>query len=241
MKVAEKVILLLNGGDGFSAAIAGGLLPNPKSNFQTLNDSFELPLECYGIKDRKVSGEITHFVNSNGHYEVSILHLQNYEPPILACALNEVLLKLAGEDLSTVPTIIAPFLVPESKIKLENRYTEKSEKVLVYGIKLGPTTDVIQALSSRLQKSPPLLYINHEGLATLRHLANVMKLPTVMLIGLSGQRISNKNSTEELEVICQIGDHLASISALSFSKEKVVQNPPKISRESKEAWRALYG
>ncbi|KAL0444917.1 UNVERIFIED_CONTAM: hypothetical protein Slati_2214400 [Sesamum latifolium] len=200
MKVAEKVILLLNGGDGFSTAIAGGLHPNPKSNFQTLIDSFELSLECYGVKDRKVSGEITHFVGSSGHYEVSILHLQNYEPPILACALNEVLLKLAGEDLSTVPTIIVPFLVPESKLKLENRYTEKSEKVSVYGIKLGPTTDVSQALSSRLQKSPPLLQINHERLAMLLHLVNVMKLPTVVLVGLSGQRISNKNSTEELEV-----------------------------------------
>ncbi|KAK4397758.1 hypothetical protein Sango_1251300 [Sesamum angolense] len=168
MKVAEKVILLLNGGDGFSAAIAGGLHPIPKSNFQTLNDSFELPLECYGVKDRKVSGEITHFVGTNGQYELNSVVI--------------VLLKFAGEDLSAVPTIIVPFLVPESKLKLENRYTEKSEKVSVYGIKLGPTTDVSQALSSRLQKSPPVLQIYHEGLAMLLHLVNVMKLPTVMLV-----------------------------------------------------------
>lgn len=36
MKVAEKVILLLNGGDGgVAAAIAGGLQPSPKAGFKT--------------------------------------------------------------------------------------------------------------------------------------------------------------------------------------------------------------
>ncbi|KAI3457696.1 hypothetical protein Pfo_014359 [Paulownia fortunei] len=241
MKVAEKVILLLNGGDGLAAAISGGLIPNTNSNFQTLNDSFGLPLDSYGIKDRKVSGEIIHFINSNGHYEVSILLLQNYEPPILACALNEVLLKLAGEDLSTMPTLIVPFVVPESKLKQENKYSGRSDKISVYGIKFGPTTDVTEALSSKLLKPPPCLQIYHEDLAMVLHLVNVMKLPTVVLIGLSDQRISSKNSKEELEVISQIGEHLASVSSLSFSKDEIVQNPTKTSRDSEEAWRALYG
>ncbi|KAK6116317.1 hypothetical protein DH2020_049944 [Rehmannia glutinosa] len=200
MKVAEKVILLLNGDDGLAAAISSGLNPSPNSNFQTLNESFGLPLDSYGVKDQRASGELVHFINSNGHYEVSVLLLQKYEPPILACALNEVLLKLAGDDLSTMPTLIVPSIVPESKLKQENKYSVKSDKVSVYGIKLGPTTDVTEALSSKLPKSPPFLQIYHEDLATLLHLVNVMKLPTVVLIGLSGQRISSKNFEEELEV-----------------------------------------
>lgn len=126
--------------------------------------------------------------------------LENYEPPILACALNEVLLNLAGDDSSTMPTLIVPFVVPESKLKQDNKYSGKSDKVSLYGIKLGPITDVMEALSSKLPKSPPFSQILHEELALLLHLVNVMKLPTVILIGLTGQRISSKNSKEDLEV-----------------------------------------
>ncbi|KAL8467420.1 hypothetical protein ACS0TY_030893 [Phlomoides rotata] len=238
MKVAEKVILLLNGGDGgLSADISGGIHPNPNSNFQTLKESFGFGLECYGIKDRKASGEIIHFVNSNGNYEVTILQLENYEPPILACALNEVLLNLAGDDSPAMPTLIVPFVVPESKLKQDNKYSGKSDKGSLYGIKLGPTTDVMEVLSSKLPKSPPFSQIVHEELALLLHLVNVMKLPTVLLIGLTGQQISSKNSKEDLEVISHIGEHLASVSSLSFSKEKMVQSPTKSSKDAKEAWR----
>ncbi|KAL1560936.1 hypothetical protein AAHA92_11089 [Salvia divinorum] len=45
----------------------------------------------------------------------------------------------------------------------------------------------------------------------------------------------------DLEVTCQIGEHLASISSLTFSEEKMVHSPTKTSRNGKEAWRALYG
>ncbi|KAH6780990.1 hypothetical protein C2S52_012227 [Perilla frutescens var. hirtella] len=242
MKLAEKVILLLNGGDGAVAAgIAGGLHPNPNAGFQTTKESFGLSLECYGIKDRMASGEVIHFVDSNGRCEVSLLLLENYEPPILACALNEVLLKLAGDGHSPAPTLIVPFVVPESKLKREHRYSGKSEKVSLYGMKLGPTTDVSESLSSRLQKSPQFSQILHEELAVVLHLVNVMKLPTVVLIGLTDQRISSKNTKEDLEVICQIAEHLASVSSLTFSKEKMVQSPTKTSRDGQEAWRALYG
>lgn len=131
---------------------------------------------------------------------MSVLLLQKYEPPILACALNEVLLQLGGHHLSTVPTLIVPVVVSESKLKQENKYPRKNDKASVYGIKLGPTTDLTEALSSRFQKSPPLSQIYLEELAVLLHLVNVIKLPTVVLIGVSDQRISNKNSEEELEV-----------------------------------------
>ncbi|KAG6406969.1 hypothetical protein SASPL_129949 [Salvia splendens] len=240
--VAEKVILLLDGGNvGVAAAIAGSLHPNPSAKLQTIKESFRFSLECYGINDLTASGEVIHFVGSGGRYEVSILMLENYEPPVLACALNEVLLKLAGEEQSTLPTLIVPFVVPETKLKQEKKYSGKSEKVSLYGMKLGPTTDVSELLSSRLQQSPLFSQILHEELALLLHLVNVMKLPTVVMIGVTGQRTSSKNSNNDLEVTCQIGEHLASVSSLTFSKEKMVQSPTKTSRDGKEAWRALYG
>ncbi|KAL3646148.1 hypothetical protein CASFOL_011328 [Castilleja foliolosa] len=229
MKVAAKVIFLLNGGDGLASAISGGLITSPNSNFQTLKESFGLPLDGYGIKDQKACGQIIHFVNSNGHYEVSILLLQNYEPPILACALNEVLLNLAGDDSSTVPTLIIPSIVPESKLKQKNKYSVKSDNVSVYGVKLGPTTDATEALSSKLQKPPQYLQIYREDLATLLHLVTITRFPTVALIG------------QSVQVICQLGEHLASVSSLSFSKDKTIQNSTKTSRDDKESWRALYG
>ncbi|KAG6417030.1 hypothetical protein SASPL_124471 [Salvia splendens] len=66
--------------------------------------------------------------------------------------------------------------------------------------------------------------ILHE-LALLLHLVNVMKLPTVVMIGVTGQCTSCKNSKEDLE----IGVHLANISSLTCSKEKMVQSPTKTS------------
>lgn len=99
-----------------------------------------------------------------------------------------------------MPTLIVPFVVPESKLKQDNKYSGKSDKVSLYGIKLGPTTDVMEVLSSKLPKSPSFSHILHEELALLLHLVNVMKLPTVLLIGLTGQRISSRNSKEDLEV-----------------------------------------
>ncbi|CAI9783632.1 unnamed protein product [Fraxinus pennsylvanica] len=241
MKVAPKVILLFNDADGLGSALYGALRPNSGSNLQILNNSFELSLERYGVKDREASGQILHFVNANGLYEVSILLLQNYEPPILACALNEVLISLAGADLSTMPTLVVPFIVPESKLKLENRYFVTSEKVSVYGMKLGPTTDVTQGLSSTLQKPSPSMKINHEDLSCLLHLVNVIKVPTLVLIGRSSQRLLRKSYEEELEVIYAIGEHLASISSLSFAKEKMAWKPTETSRDAEEPWRALYG
>ncbi|CAA0836994.1 Unknown protein [Striga hermonthica] len=239
MKVAEKVILLLDGGDALSAAVSSGLNPIPSSNFKMLKEYFGLPLDAYGIKDQKASGEIIHSVNPSGDYEVSIVLLQSYEPPILACALNEVLLKLAGDDLSCTPTLIVPCVVLESKLKQENKYSVGSDNASVYGIELGPKRDLTEALSSKLQKPSPFLQVYREDLATLLHLLTAMKLPALVLIGQSCQRVASKNSKDELEVICQIGDHLASFSGLLFSKDKTVQNPPKKSRDNKEAWQAL--
>ncbi|XP_051124819.1 uncharacterized protein LOC127247131 [Andrographis paniculata] len=239
MKVGEKVVLMLDDGDGFAAAISGGLHPNPNSKFNVEKGWFELSLEQYGLVNRNAIGEMIHFVGPDGGYEVSIVILHKNEPPILACALNELLSELSRNALSKMPSLIIPFILPEYKLKQENKI--ESEMVSVYGIKFGPTTDLTEALSSRLQKAPPYMQIYHEGLAELLHLANIVKLPTVVLVGVINQHRSNKTAREEIEVTCEIGDLLASTLSVSFSKEKTSQSVTKSSSDNKEAWRALYG
>lgn len=114
--------------------------------------------------------------------------------------MNEVLLNLSGDDSSTLPTIIAPFTIPESKLKQENKYLMDSDEG-IYGVKLGPKTDVTDAFSSKLPKPPPSLQICSEGLALLLHLVNVMKFPAFVLVGRSKEHFSNKASKEELQVL----------------------------------------
>ncbi|GER54037.1 ATP synthase subunit a [Striga asiatica] len=266
MKVAEKPQLKLQ-----NAVSSNENLPIFSIKY------FGFPLNVYGIKDQKASGEIIHSVNPSGDYELfDLLHDVGLDDLLaliffqviylfhtganalflapeqmklkiictfLRCLLLscKVLLKLAGDDLSTTPTIIVPCVVPDSKLKQENKYSMGSDNASVYGIELGPKRDLTEALSSKLQKPSPCLQVYREDLATLLHLLTAMKLPAVVLIGQSGQRVASKNSKDELEVICQIGEHLASISGLLFSKDKTVQNPPKKSRDNKEAWHALYG
>ncbi|CAK9167177.1 unnamed protein product [Ilex paraguariensis] len=239
MKVAPNVIFLFKDADGCGTAIADALQPNPNSTLKRLEDSFELSLECYGIKDRKASGNIVHFVDDNGLFQVSVLLLQIYDPPILACAINEVLASIAAENLSTMPTIVSPFIVTASKLKLENGSRVINNQVSLYGTQVGPETDIMQAISSKIQKPPSSLRIHHEPLACFLQLVRALKMPTYFLIGQAGQRLSHKTSGEE--VICEIGELLASTLSLCFIRESITWNPTKTTRNNEEPWRALYG
>nr|XP_027062785.1 uncharacterized protein LOC113689161 [Coffea arabica] len=132
MKAATRVILLLKDGaddGGFASSISNALQPNPNSNLRRLEESFELSLEKYGIKDHKASGNMIHFLNSNGVSEVSVLLLEHIEPPLLACALNEVLVSFLGGTSSDIPNLVVPFLVEASKLKLENKNAISSYEV----------------------------------------------------------------------------------------------------------------
>ncbi|KAK3017275.1 hypothetical protein RJ639_007387 [Escallonia herrerae] len=214
MKVAPMVIFFLEGADGVGTLIADALRPNPSSTLRRLEESFELPLERYGIKDRKACGRVVQFVDADGLLEVSLLLLQNYEPPVLACAVNEALASLTAENLSSMPTVIFPFLVSASKLKLESRKSMPVDNASVYGMQIGLENDITRALLSRTQKLPSSLQIHHEPLACVLQLGRV---------------------------ICEMSDILVSISSLSFSRERISWNPTKISRETEEPWRALYG
>lgn len=135
------------------------------------------------------------------YFQVSVLFMQNYEPPILACAVSEVLTQIAGENSSSLPTIVVPFVVASSKLKGDRRtLTKDDSKVSVYGVQIGPETDVIKAMATRTHKPSSTFQIHYEPMACLIQLARVLNLPTFVLLGQRGQRVSDKY-VQELEVL----------------------------------------
>nr|XP_016474736.1 PREDICTED: uncharacterized protein LOC107796468 [Nicotiana tabacum] len=200
MKVAPRVILLFRDTSGFGTAIFEALQPNANSNLRRREESLDLSLERYGIKDQKVSVEIVHFLDGSNLYEVSVLLLENYKPPTLACALNEVLSLLVGDGSSNMPTIVAPFFVADTKLKMENRTSFGVDNISVYGLQVGVSSGLTKALITNLQGPPPSLQIFHEELACLLQLARVLKMPTLVIIGKKGQKLHCKTSEDELQV-----------------------------------------
>ncbi|KAG4990943.1 hypothetical protein AAZX31_09G081400 [Glycine max] len=241
MKVAPIVVFLFRDTEGFASTISQAFRPKPSSSFTRQEDSFELSLEAYGIKHLKASGSVSHFVDDHGAYKVTIVAMEHYEPPVLSCALNEVLNKITADKSSFVPTLLVPFLVESSKVKGHSKSLRSDEiKPLIFGIKIGQNTDIMQALLNKIQEPPSSLRIQHETFACFLHFVRVMQLPTFFLIGQASQYLDNK-STKQQEILHAIGEILASTTDLQFSEDRVVWNPKKASGESKEPWRALYG
>lgn len=115
--------------------------------------------------------------------------MQHYEPPVLACALNEVLNKIAGGDPSSIPTLLVPFLVESSKVKGYSKSLRSDEsRALTFGIQIGHTTDIMQTLLKKTQETPSSLQIQQENFACFLHFVRVMKLPTFFLIGQSSTK-----------------------------------------------------
>lgn len=122
--------------------------------------------------------------------------LQRYEPPTLVCAINEVLSQITCET-STTPTLLVPFILESPKLKGETRDLATSGSGSLYGVQIGPVTEVAQAMGAGTQKPPSTLQIHHEPLSCFLHLARIMKLPTFILIG---QRSKSSADSKELEV-----------------------------------------
>ncbi|RAL41895.1 hypothetical protein DM860_009077 [Cuscuta australis] len=242
MKVAPKVILLFNDSHGSGAAIFSALRPRPNSDLQHREEPFQLSLEKYGIHDLNASGKILHFESPTGVYEVSVLLLESYEPPILACAVSETLAALASGESSSVPTIVVPFVVPGTKLRAESKFSATTDNTQIYGLQFGPSNDETRALSLKFPNPPPSLQIFHEQLACFLQFVRVLMLPTIVLIGKTGQGTHSLTSDEQLQAIYQIGEHLASFSPLCLSSERItLEFSVKVSRENEEPWRALYG
>lgn len=120
--------------------------------------------------------------------------MEHYEPPVLACALNEVLNKITA-DKSSLPTLLVPFLVESSKVKGQVKYLGSDEsKPLIFGIRIGQNTDIMQALLNKTQELPSSLWIQHENFASFLHFVRVMQLPTFLLIGQTSQYLDTKSS-----------------------------------------------
>ncbi|CAN6707909.1 unnamed protein product [Malus baccata var. baccata] len=230
MNVGSKVVFLLRDSEGFGGAISAAFRPNPSNS--TVEESFELSLERYGIQNCKASGILRHFLDPQGQYEIRgtlkpflfnfvffrrLCCLWEYhEPPILAFAINEVLGQLAGRNSSSVPTVVAPFFLESSNLKGESKSATKFEsKCSLYGLEIGSETAISKAM-----------------------LVRVLKLPTYLLTGQRGQHISDK---EEFQIRYKIGELLASTLNLSFSRDKITWNPTRKSKDDREPWRALNG
>ncbi|XP_020218539.1 uncharacterized protein LOC109801822 [Cajanus cajan] len=237
MKVAPITVFTFRD----TEAISQALHPNPSSPLTRREESFEFSLERYGMKHLNASGNVSHFVDDRGAYKVSIVAMEHYEPPVLVCALNEVLDKITADKSSLPPTLLVPFLVESSKVKRQSKALRSDEsKSLIFRIQIGQNTEIAQALLNKTQELPSSLQIQHETFACFLHLVNVMQIPTFFLIGQASQYLDNK-STKQHEIIHMIGEILASSTRLHFSHDKVVWNPEKTKGESKEPWRALYG
>lgn len=242
MKVAPKIVFLFKDSDGFATAIADALHPSTAFSFHRLEESFELSLGRYGIQDRKANGNLIHFIDDDSNYQVSMLLMEKYEPPILACALSEVLTQIIGEASAGLPTLVVPFIGSSTKLKWESRTsTTNDSKLLLYGQQIGPETDVTQSIASRTQKPPSSLQVHYEPLACFLQLVTVLKLPTAIVIGQRGRSSSDKAAEEDLEILYEIGGLLATTTCLHFVREKLIWNPANASKGVKEPWRALYG
>lgn len=126
--------------------------------------------------------------------------MEHYEPPVLACALNEVLDKIIEDNSSSISTLLVPFLVESSKVKGQSKSLGSDEsKPLILGIQNGQNTDIMQALHNKTQEAPSSLQIQHETFACFLHFVRVMQLPTFFLIGQASQYLDN-NSTKQHEV-----------------------------------------
>ena len=122
--------------------------------------------------------------------------LNHLEPPVLSHAINSVLAKIADAEniSSTVPTIIAPFFVPASQLKFEGGLlTTNISKLPLYGIQVGPETDVSRAIAAKTQKPPPSLQIHYEHLACFLQLVRSANLPTSIIVGQRSQSPFNQS------------------------------------------------
>lgn len=132
-------------------------------------------------------------------FQVSILLLPNYGPPIAACAVKEVLALISSEEIFNHTTIILPYVMKALKVNQDLANPASSEqKVMLYGAEIGGTNDIIQSMIAETA-SPTSLQIHCESLACLLPMVRVLNLPAV-LIASCAQDQSKRSADQELEV-----------------------------------------
>lgn len=129
-----------------------------------------------------------------------MLLLQNYEPPILACAVNEVLESIVEVESLAIQTLVLPLIVPPSKLKCVSRsLTMTGSEVSLFGVQIGSETDIMRAMVTKCQKLPLPMQIHHEHLACFLHVIRVLKFSTFVLVGQIGQDLTKRASEQEVE------------------------------------------
>ncbi|GMI98590.1 hypothetical protein like AT3G07640 [Hibiscus trionum] len=241
LKVASNVFFIYHDGDGFGNAIARALNPTSQP-YSKVSEVLNLELG-----DVKLNGAVTQ-LRDKDNLKATMVMIDHLEPPVLSKAIYSVLRKIEDAEhiSSTVPTIVAPFLVPASKLKLEGRLlTANSGKLPLYGIQVGPETDVSRAIASKTQKPPPSLQIHYEPLACFLHLVRAANLPTSIIVGQRSQSPFNQALNEDLQTLCEIGELAASATGTYFQREETKTNwiptAKAASGASGEPWRAFYG
>ncbi|KAL4379249.1 hypothetical protein GQ457_02G005040 [Hibiscus cannabinus] len=242
LKVASNVFFVYHDEDGFGNTIARALNPTPQPCGKV---SEVLNLE---LGDVELNGSVTQLKDKD-NLKATMVMLDHLEPSVLPRAIYSVLTKIADAEhmSSTVTTIIAPFLVPASKLKLEGRLlTTNSGRLPLYGIQVGPESDVSRAIASETQKPPPSLQIHYEPLACFLHLVRAANLPTSIIVGQRSQNPFNQALTEDLQTLCEIGELAASATGTYFQREETKTNWIPTGKAASgggggEPWRAFYG
>ncbi|XP_021775118.1 uncharacterized protein LOC110738986 [Chenopodium quinoa] len=234
MKVAPKLVFLVKDPEGFSSAMYDSLQPTSDSIIQRSEETFELSLEQYGIKDQKACGNIANFIDNNNLLKVSLLLVEYYEPPLMSCVVNEVLKSIRAERLSSTVSLILPYILPASKLKCEDKNSSiNNSRSSLYGFHTGPATEFTEDIIRVAEKPPLSLQINYEPLACLLQLVQFYSISTAVLIGKRGMN-------EEQEVLCEVGESLASAFSVCFIKNRIKLNLEETVKQ-KEPWRVLYG
>ena len=140
------------------------------------------------------------------NFQVSVLILQSYEPPVLACAVDVVLSHIAGQrspsSSKSKPTLVVPSIITSSKLKWERKTNTKSDRtVLLYGTEVGPETDISRTMGAKVQKLPSTSQIYCEQLACLFHLIRILNIPAFFVVGQTGRSLSNQAAGEEIQVL----------------------------------------
>jgi hypothetical protein len=236
MRFAPRVVVVVCDAAGYGAALSGALQTPPGLTRESA--PFELPLGKYGLDGEKAAGELLNFPDSSGSPQVSVIVLPDYKPPLAACAMHEVLEWVSSEATSAERVLIVPFIPILSSYHHGMIHASKALPVL-HGAEIGATTDFTHLLVDGTTKPPTSLQIRSEPILCLLEMAQVLKIPTVLLVASGGQQQVSADS--DLEVLQCVGEHLARHINLEFSKQTILERGVEKLPILQEPWRELYG
>jgi len=252
MELGSKVIVSCKDRHGAGLRLAHALRQSPSTSWKRTELPLDLPLDSYGLVDVTLSGQIVNFVDSEGSPQVSLILLQNYKAPTSACVAYEVLkfIKTKASTQSLSFTVIFPSftVIPKSLQNLRCLQLEDMEQSL-YAAEINEGSGFSKAIIRGLKRLPPTTHISDDLLASFLHFVHVLKVPAVLLLAPTTQnsRLDSKGTrmqqVEDSQMLCKLGDLLASHMELIFSKELLEnQNTPiEIEKNVEDDWRRLYG